>query len=125
MTLDAPQPEVGLVAHLLVCTALGVGLIAAATVHRHRVAKSRRVKHDTYECGEEPIGPAWSPVPVGFYLVALIFVLFDAEAAFLFPWVLSLKQAGATAVWVMAAFCAVLFLGWIYALRKGDLDWTR
>ena len=62
---------------------------------------------------------------MGFYLVALIFVLFDAEAAFLFPWVLSLKQAGATAVWVMAAFCAVLFLGWIYALRKGDLDWTR
>jgi NADH-quinone oxidoreductase subunit A len=65
------------------------------------------------------------PGPGRFYLVALIFVLFDAEATFLFPWVLGLKQAGTAAVWVMAAFVAVLFLGWIYALRKGDLDWTR
>jgi NADH:ubiquinone oxidoreductase subunit 3 (subunit A) len=63
--IDAPRPRSGLVAHLLVCTALGVGLIAAATVLRHRVAKSRAVKHATYECGEEPIGPAWTPVPVG------------------------------------------------------------
>ena len=123
--IEAPPPEVGLLAHLLVCTALGVGLIAAGAVLRHRVAKSRAAKHETYECGVSPIGSALTPVPVGFYLVALIFVLFDAEAAFLFPWVLGLKQAGTTAVWVMAAFVAVLFLGWIYALRKGDLDWTR
>ena len=125
MSLDAPQPEIGLAAHLIVCAALGIGLILAATVLRHRVAKRRAVTHDTYECGETPIGPAWTPVPVGFYLVALIFVLFDAEAAFLFPWVLGLEEGGRTAVWVMAAFVGVLFLGWIYALRKGDLDWTR
>ena len=123
--MESPQPEVGLTAHLLVCSALGIGLVAAASVIRHRVSRSRHAKHATYECGEEPIGPAWTPVPVGFYLVALLFVLFDAEAAFLFPWVLGLREAGTTAVWVMAAFVAVLFLGWIYALRKGDLDWSR
>lgn len=91
-------PEVGLAAHLLVCAALGIGLVAAASILRHRVAASRPAKHDTYECGESPIGPAWTPVPVGFYLVALVFVLFDAEAAFLFPWVLGLREAGTAAV---------------------------
>lgn len=121
----SPQPEVGLTAHLLVCLALGIGLVAAARLVRHRVLRSRAAKHDTYECGEAPVGDAWSPVPVGFYLVALVFVLFDAEAAFLFPWVLGLRQAGPTALWGMVLFLAILFLGWVYALRKGDLDWTR
>ncbi len=121
----SPQPEIGLVAHLLVCSVLGIGLIAAARLIRHRVVVSRAAKHDTYECGEAPIGSAWRPVPVGFYLVALVFVLFDAEAAFLFPWALGLRAAGPVALWGMIAFLAVLFLGWVYALRKGDLDWTR
>lgn len=121
----SPDPYTGLVAHLVVCVALGVGLILAAKVLRHRVAASRRAKHDTYECGEEPIGEAWRPVSVGFYLVALVFILFDAEAAFLFPWVQSLRAAGPPAFWGMVVFLVVLFLGWIYAWRKGDLNWSR
>jgi NADH:ubiquinone oxidoreductase subunit 3 (subunit A) len=120
-----PDPYAGLAVHLLVCTALGVGLILAAKVLRHRVAASRAAKHDTYECGEEPIGEAWRPVSVGFYLIALVFILFDAEAAFLFPWVQSLREAGAPAFWGMVVFLAVLFLGWVYAWRKGDLTWSR
>jgi len=123
--LLSPEPYVGLAAHLIVCTALGVALILAGKLFRHRVAVSRPAKHDTYECGEEPIGPAWRPQAVGFYLVALIFILFDAEAAFLFPWVLALRSSGLTAFWGMAVFVAVLFLGWLYAWRKGDLDWSR
>jgi len=123
--MQSPEPYIGLAVHLLLCVLLGAGLLVASMLLRNRVAKSRRAKHDTYECGEEPIGPAWRPTSVGFYLIALVFILFDAEAAFLFPWVQSLRGAGPTAFWGMVVFLAVLFLGWVYAWRKGDLNWSR
>jgi NADH-quinone oxidoreductase subunit A len=123
--VQSPEPYIGLAVHVLLCLSLGVGLIVASKLIRHRVKASRRAKHDTYECGEEPFGPAWRPMSVGFYLIALVFILFDAEAAFLFPWVQALRAAGAPALWGMVVFIAVLFLGWIYAWRKGDLDWSR
>lgn len=123
--MSAPDPYIGLAVHLAVCVALGVGLVAAAAVVRHRVARPREAKHATYECGEAPIGDAWRQTPVGFFLVALLFLLFDVEAAFLFLWIQSLKLVGATAFWAMVAFLAVLLLGWLYAWRKGDLEWSR
>jgi NADH-quinone oxidoreductase subunit A len=123
--LPSPEPYVGLLAHLLVCVTLGALLIAAGKLFRHRVRASRPAKADTYECGEQPIGPAWRPQAVGFYLVALIFILFDAEVAFLFPWVLTLRSTGPAAFWGMVVFLAVLFVGWLYAWRKGDLHWSR
>ena len=123
--MHSPEPYIGLVVHLVLCLALGIGLIVAAKLIRHRVAHSRPAKHDTYECGEEPFGPAWRPTSVGFYLIALVFILFDAEAAFLFPWIQALRSSGPTAFWGMVVFVAVLFLGWIYAWRKGDLEWSR
>src|SRR5215510_12823485 len=99
--MHSPEPYVGLLVHIILCVSLGVGLIIAAKLIRHRVATSRPAKHDTYECGEEPFGPAWRPTSVGFYLIALVFILFDAEAAFLFPWVQSLRAIGAPGFWVM------------------------
>jgi NADH-quinone oxidoreductase subunit A len=71
------------------------------------------------------MGPAWTKFSVGFYLVALLFILFDVEAAFLFLWIQGLPQVGAPAFWAMVVFVAVLLLGWVYAWRKGDLGWTR
>ena len=123
--MASPAPYVGLAAHLFVCLTLGIVLLVAGKLFRHRVAASRPAKHATYECGEEPIGPAWRSQPVGFYLIALIFILFDAEAAFLFPWVLALRKTGPAAFWGMVVFLAVLFVGWLYAWRKGDLHWAR
>src|SRR5258708_26450330 len=76
-----------------------------------------------YECGAEPIGSAWVQFPVGFYLVALVFIVFDALAVFLFPWALVLRDAGLGAFWVMAAFVGILGLGWLYADREGVLEW--
>ena len=72
-----------------------------------------------------PIGPAWRKTPVGFYLFALLFILFDAETAFLFLWAQSLGDVGLTAFWAMVVFLVVLLLGWAYAWRKGDLTWSR
>lgn len=123
--MTAPSPYVGLSVHIAVSVALGVGLLAAAAILRARVEKSRHDKHETYECGETPFGPAWRRIPVGFYLVALLFILFDVEAVFLFLWVASLRDVGMAAFWAMAVFLAVLLLGWAYALRKGDLTWSR
>jgi NADH-quinone oxidoreductase subunit A len=80
-------------------------------------------KIDNYECGAEPIGEAWVQFPVGFYLVALIFIVFDALAVFLFPWAVSLRSLGFWAVGTMALFVGVLSLGWLYAYREGILEW--
>jgi NADH-quinone oxidoreductase subunit A len=81
------------------------------------------VKLESYECGPAPVGPAWIQFPVGFYLVALVFIVFDALAVFLFPWALVLRSMGMPAFWTATAFVAVLGLGWLYAYREGVLEW--
>jgi len=81
------------------------------------------VKLQTYECGSETIGDAWVQFPVGFYLVALLFIVFDALAVFLFPWVLALRGLGMWGIWTMVGFLAILSLGWIYAYRERILEW--
>jgi len=88
-----------------------------------RPARPFAAKLENYECGAEPIGEAWVQFPVGFYLVALIFIVFDALAVFLFPWALSLRTLGLWAVGTMALFLAILSLGWLYAYKEGMLEW--
>ncbi|HTK93340.1 MAG TPA: NADH-quinone oxidoreductase subunit A [Verrucomicrobiae bacterium] len=97
-----------------------VSLVMAAIL---RPARPDPVKLQNYECGAEPIGQAWVQFPVGFYLVALVFVVFDALAVFLIPWTLVLRELGLRAVGTMAIFLALLSLGWVYALREGILEW--
>jgi NADH-quinone oxidoreductase subunit A len=105
----------------LMIVAFGVVSMAAAKVLRP--SRPDPVKLMNYECGAEPIGEAWVRFPVGFYLVALVFVVFDALAVFLFPWSLVLREAGMPAFWTMAAFVGILGLGWLYAYREGVLEW--
>ena len=88
-----------------------------------RPARPYSSKLESYECGAEPIGLAWVQFPVAFYLVALIFIVFDALAAFLFPWALVLRSLGLWAVGTMALFMGILSLGWVYALKEGILEW--
>lgn len=80
-------------------------------------------KLESYECGSEPIGQAWVQFPVGFYLVALIFIVFDALAVFLFPWALALRGLGTWGLAAMGLFVAILSLGWVYAYRERILEW--
>jgi NADH-quinone oxidoreductase subunit A len=88
-----------------------------------RPSRPDSVKLDNYECGAEPIGSAWVRFPVGFYLVALVFIVFDALAVFVIPWAIVLKTGGLSAFWVMASFIAIVMLGWLYAYREGVLEW--
>jgi NADH-quinone oxidoreductase subunit A len=99
------------------------GVVSLGMAMMLRPARPYASKLDNYECGAETIGQAWVQFPVGFYLVALIFIVFDALAVFLFPWALSLRSLGLPAVGTMAIFLGFLTLGWLYALREGILDW--
>jgi len=86
-------------------------------------ARPFAAKLETYECGAEPIGDAWVQFPVGFYLVALVFIIFDALAVFLFPWALTLRSLGARGILAMLLFLSIVLLGWVYAYRERILEW--
>ncbi len=99
------------------------GVVSLAAARLLRPSRPNAVKLDNYECGAEPIGSAWVQFPVGFYLVALVFIVFDALAVFVIPWTVVLRAAGLGAFWVMAGFVAIVMLGWVYAYREGALEW--
>jgi NADH-quinone oxidoreductase subunit A len=110
-------------AFLAVSTLVGLGMLAAARILRVRARQNSRLKHLTYECGEQPDAMAWMQFHARYYVVAIFFVLFDVEAAFLFPWATILREAGARAFVAAVLFVLVLMLGWFYALRKEALKW--
>jgi NADH-quinone oxidoreductase subunit A len=80
-------------------------------------------KTSTYECGVPPIGTARERFPIKFYLVCMIFILLDVDAAFLYPWALVFRELGAFGLVEMAVFMLVLGGGFAYAWRVGALDW--
>jgi len=88
-----------------------------------RPTRSYASKSENYECGAQPIGEAWVQFPVGFYLVALVFLVFDTLAVFLFPWALTIRALGVSGLGAMFGFIAILGLGWLYAYREGLLSW--
>jgi NADH-quinone oxidoreductase subunit A len=82
-------------------------------------------KQSTYECGELPLGGSWIQFNMRFYVIALIFIIFEVELIFLFPWAVVLKQIGPFALVEMMIFVGILLVGFAYVWRKGDLDWVR
>ena len=101
--------------------AFAIGSLAGSWLIRP--ARPSASKSQNYECGAEPIGEAWVQFPVGFYLVALIFLVFDTLAVFFFPWALTIRALGSHGLQVMLGFVAILSLAWIYAYREGILEW--
>jgi len=80
-------------------------------------------KNSPYECGFEAFEDARMKFDVRYYLVAILFILFDLEIAFLFPWAVSLKEIGPTGFWSMMIFLGILVVGFAYEWKKGALDW--
>ena len=80
-------------------------------------------KLSAYECGFEAFGGSRMEFDVRFYLVAILFIIFDLEIAFLFPWAISLGSIGALGFWSMMIFLFVLTIGFVYEWKKGALDW--
>lgn len=85
--------------------------------------KPNPAKNATYECGFKPFNDARMPFDVRFYLVAILFIIFDLETAFLFPWAVSLHKIGAFGFYSMLIFLGILIVGFIYEWKKGALEW--
>ncbi|NQV15454.1 NADH-quinone oxidoreductase subunit A [bacterium] len=82
-------------------------------------------KMETYECGEEPEGDGWLQFNIRFYVIALIFIIFDIEVVFLFPWAVVFKDMGFLTFIEVFVFMAILIVGLAYVWVKGDLEWVK
>jgi len=83
------------------------------------------IKLSTYECGELPVGQSWIQFNNRFYVIALVFLIFDVEIAFLFPWAVVFKELGLFAFIEALIFIVILLIGLAYVWRKGDLEWDK
>src|SRR5690348_3949372 len=112
---------------ILIMLALGAGfgLVAIGLSALLGPRKPTPEKEAPYECGMPPVGDARERQSVKFYLVAMIFLLFDIEVAFLYPWALSLRDLGWTGFVQILVFFLILLAGYAYVWKKGALDWGR
>lgn len=101
---------------------VAAGLITAAIV---RPSHPNPVKNSTYECGEEPEGTPWIRINARFYVIALVYIIFDVELVLLFPWAVVFKEIGWVAYISMVVFLVILFVGLVYDWGKGYLEWDK
>ena len=101
---------------LIALIAIGLGILFGP---RRETAR----KAAPYESGMSPIGPGTRRVPVRFYLIAVLFILFDIEVVFFLPWAVAFRQLGLFGIIEMAIFITILLVGYIYAWKKGALEW--
>ena len=95
-----------------------IGLSTLIVPRRHGPKKD-----SAYECGVEPVGNARARFPIKFYLVAVLFILFDIEAVFLYPWAVAFRHLGMYGLIEMMLFIAILLVGYVYLLKKRALEW--
>lgn len=121
------MPETYLPVLLQILIAVGFAvLVLGASVIFGRSAKRNRIKDSAYECGMLPIGEGSPRFSVKFYLVAMLFVLFDIEVVFMYPWAVQFRdliQVSPVALLSMAGFAGILVVAYAYALKKGALNW--
>ena len=110
---------------ILIALMVAVGFVVVVMVASSLVVPMRRnaVKNSPYECGVEPVGNARQRFAVKFYLVAVLFILFDIEAVFLYPWAVTFRQLGLYGLIEMSLFIVILFVGYVYLLKKRILEW--
>jgi NADH-quinone oxidoreductase subunit A len=116
---------------VLLLLIVAVGFAVSALVVSVLLGKTGRrtpAKDTAYECGMVPQGQAQPRFSVKFYLVAMLFILFDLEIVFMYPWAVIYKEAIAQSsviFWSMLSFITILMVGYVYALKKGALDWRK
>ena len=121
------QPYLGhIVLYAILAVAMPGGIIALAVLLTRRLGTARdnaRVSSETYESGMVPIGGAWIKYHIQYYLYALVFVVFDVEVVFLYPWAVIYRRIGALALAEIVLFIAILGVGLAFAWRHGALKW--
>jgi NADH:ubiquinone oxidoreductase subunit 3 (subunit A) len=112
---------VPILVYFVIASALSLVLLVLPFLFGSRKGDPEKVS--PYECGFDPFDDARSRFDIQFYLVAILFIIFDLEVTFLFPWALVLKKVGFFGFWSMMVFLFVLTVGFVYEWRKGALDW--
>lgn len=104
---------------------VAIGFVAGTMTVTHLLGPRRlsKVKLDPFECGIESQGNARIPFSIKYFLVAILFVLFDVEVIFMYPWAVNFKQLGTTGLIEMLTFIGFLFVGFLYIIKKGALKW--
>ncbi|MDO8682712.1 MAG: NADH-quinone oxidoreductase subunit A [Armatimonadota bacterium] len=108
---------------ILIILATGFAIGALALSYYVGPKRPNPAKVEPYECGMKPIGSARQRVPIRFYLIAMLFILFDIEIVFLYPWAVVFDQLGLFGFIEMVVFIAILTIGYVYVWRKGALEW--
>ena len=106
---------------ILASIAFGGGTLILSYFVQPRIYNKEKLS--TYECGSEPISDARIPFPVRYYIIAMLFVIFDIEVAFLYPWAVVFHKIGIFGLVEMIIFIALFLVGYVYAWRKGGLEW--
>ena len=107
----------------IVYATLGIAKLAFTYAGSRRFGTSK-AKDDVYECGEDTIGDTNVQFNLNYYLFAMLFVIFDVEAALLYPWAVAFDTLGFSGLITVTVFLVILFVGFLYALRKGALKWV-
>jgi NADH-quinone oxidoreductase subunit A len=115
------QDYLPLVIFIGIALVIGLALLIAPFIVAYKQPDPEKLS--AYECGFNAFDDARMRFDVRFYLVAILFIIFDLEVSFLFPWAVAFKQLGAFGFWSMIAFLAVLTIGFIYEWKKGALEW--
>ena len=113
--------------HILVAIGFAVSALIISVL-LGRVGKRSRIKDSAYECGMLPEGGPQPRFSVKFYLVAMLFILFDLEIVFMYPWAVVYRESivqSKSILWSMLSFVTILMVGYVYALKKGVLDWKK
>lgn len=120
-SIQFSDPYFSILLLLIIAVGMSVGLVFLSQALGPK--KYERIKYSVYECGVDPFTTATVRVSVKFYLVALLFILFDLEAAFLYPWAVLFRDLGWFGFLEMAVFVLILLVGLVYAWKKGALEW--
>lgn len=108
---------------LFIIFSLALGLIILGLSYFIAIQTPDSEKLSAYECGFEPFEDARNKFDVRFYIVAILFIIFDIEVVYLFPWSVSLYATGNQGFWAMMVFLIILIIGFVYEVAKGALDW--
>ena len=121
MLTDFLRDYLSIIIFLFIALGLSVGFIVLNFLFSPKNPDPEKLS--AYECGFEAFGDSRMEFDVRFYLVAILFIIFDLEIAFLFPWAISLGNIGSLGFWSMMIFLLILTIGFIYEWKKGALDW--
>jgi NADH-quinone oxidoreductase subunit A len=110
---------------IIIQMAVAMGFVVTVMFVTHRIGPKRKTKDKLtpFESGIEVIGNARTPISIKYFLVAILFVLFDVEVIFMYPWAVNFKDLGKSGLIEMFIFMGTLLLGFIYVIKKGALDW--